>query len=49
VIFVEKSLLTSRDYRKSDVTEEFVIERDFQFVVRIQRIMPELVRVQSVP
>ena len=36
-IFVERSLLTLRDYRKSDVFVVSVTERDFLFVVRRQR------------
>ena len=36
------------DYRKSDVTEVFVIEKVCRFVDRRQRQMPELVRVLSV-
>ena len=45
MIFVEKSLSTSRDYRKSDATEVSVIEKDFQFVVRRLRQMLELEKV----
>ena len=41
VIFVEKSLSTSRDYRKSDAIEESVTEKDFRFVVRRLRQMQE--------
>ena len=41
-----KSLLTSRDYRKSDATEESVIEKDFLFVDRRQKQMPEQEKVR---
>ena len=41
MIFVEKSLSTSRDYRKSDAIEESVTEKDFRFVVRRLRQMQE--------
>jgi hypothetical protein len=41
VIFVEKYLLTSRDFRKLDAIVVSVTEKDFQFVVRKQRPMPE--------
>ena len=37
----ERSLLTSRDFRKSDAIEESVTEKDFRFVVRRQRPMQE--------
>ena len=37
----EKSLSTSRDYRKSDAIEESVTEKDFRFVVRRLRQMQE--------
>ena len=40
-ILEERSLLTSRDYRKSDAIEESVTEEDFRYVVRRQRQMPE--------
>mgnify|MGYP007093978845 CR=1 FL=1 len=45
MIFVEKSPSTLRDYRKSDVIEESVTEKDFQFVVRRLRQMLELEKV----
>ena len=41
VILEERSLLTSRDFRKSDAIEESVTEKDFRFVVRRQRPMQE--------
>ena len=45
MIFVERSLLISRDYRKLVATEASVTEKVFQFVVRRQRQTQELVRV----